>query len=477
MNASGKRLDWWLVLGALCAGAAVRAAYLNTWGPWFDEVYFSVFARPWQSGGVNGFFDLLGWIHGNDVHPPVYFALLLYWIKLFGQSAVALRLPSLLFGLATIPAAYALGRDALGRRVGLALAWLIALAPAHVWYSVEARPYALLTLLTTLSCWLCWRLLFGECKRGTLMAYAVVTVLLPGTHHLGWFVIAGQAALAALHWKQADKRAITSPFIAGLIALPWLTFAFAQGGTRFRHLSTFSPTAINELLRFITPAALIDPAWLRLVFDLAMAALLIGAIIVAVRDHRKSETAKYNVALFFFGFLLVPLAALIAASLLRPLLHEKLGVMLLAPALAAPAWAAMRLPKRWVQFAAMALLLVAGALSSLQVGAAIRKTPDYRAAHAYLASPEVRELPVVLSATWWNATYLYYEPGERALFANDRPRLVDLLKQQRPFFLLVETATSTADSIIDSLNAQFDVERVRVFHRLWLYRLTPKPAP
>jgi hypothetical protein len=58
---------------------------------------------------------------------------------------------SSLLGIATIPALYALGCALIGRRVGLGAAWLLAILPWHIWYSQEARMYAAVGLLGTLS--------------------------------------------------------------------------------------------------------------------------------------------------------------------------------------------------------------------------------------------------------------------------------------------------------------------------------------
>ena len=66
------------------------------------------------------------------------------WAKVFGTGEVGLRSLSALCGTAFIPVIYAIGARAAGVRVGLVAAALAALNPLLVWYSQEARAYALL---------------------------------------------------------------------------------------------------------------------------------------------------------------------------------------------------------------------------------------------------------------------------------------------------------------------------------------------
>jgi mannosyltransferase len=80
--------------------------------------------------------------------PPVYFWLLHLVIRLFGDSEVALRLPSAVAGVVTVPLTALLLRGlGASRSVAVGGGALLALSPLHLWYSQEARPYALLVCL------------------------------------------------------------------------------------------------------------------------------------------------------------------------------------------------------------------------------------------------------------------------------------------------------------------------------------------
>ena len=69
------------------------------------------------------------------------------WVQAFGTGEVGLRLFSAVAGVATVPVVYAVGRTLASRRIGLVAAALAATSPYLVFYSQEARSYALFALL------------------------------------------------------------------------------------------------------------------------------------------------------------------------------------------------------------------------------------------------------------------------------------------------------------------------------------------
>ncbi|MER2598755.1 MAG: glycosyltransferase family 39 protein [Caldilineales bacterium] len=93
-----------------------------------------------------------------DPHPPIYY-LLLKGIGMLAQREAWLRLPSLLAGGLAVPLTWATAHLLMAewarwpRRTAWLAAALVAVAPLAVWYSREARPYALLATLTLLLVW------------------------------------------------------------------------------------------------------------------------------------------------------------------------------------------------------------------------------------------------------------------------------------------------------------------------------------
>jgi len=134
------------LLGALTLGGALlRVWHIGAKSLWIDEAFSVWVARQPLAASVS-------WLVRIDQHPPLYYALLHFWLRL-GDGPVALRLLSVLASTLNIPMLYALGTRLAGRRVGLLATAVLALSPFHVYLAQEARMYALLSLLVSLSLW------------------------------------------------------------------------------------------------------------------------------------------------------------------------------------------------------------------------------------------------------------------------------------------------------------------------------------
>lgn len=86
----------------------------------------------------------------DDYHPPLAYVLLHSWMTVFGKGDVAVKVPFLLCGIATIPALYWLGYTAHSARVGLLAAFFFVVSPLANFLTCQCRGYALAILLSTL---------------------------------------------------------------------------------------------------------------------------------------------------------------------------------------------------------------------------------------------------------------------------------------------------------------------------------------
>lgn len=125
-------------------GFGLRLYRIDHQSIWWDEAHSIFVAR----GGLRAVWDLPHTVSYN--HPPLHYALLVGWVRLAGVSELAVRAPSLLFGTLLLPATYLLIRRLLNRRAALAAMLVVTLAPVYVYFSQEARVYALLPLLYVL---------------------------------------------------------------------------------------------------------------------------------------------------------------------------------------------------------------------------------------------------------------------------------------------------------------------------------------
>ena len=128
------------IAGLTAAAAAIRFIPLGVQSFHHDEVITVMRVIPGTFG------HMLHEVVRSESNPPLYYVLAWGWAKAFGRDEWGIRSLSALLGTLTVPVGYAIGRQLSGRRVGLILMGLLAFNPMLIWYSQEARSYALLSM-------------------------------------------------------------------------------------------------------------------------------------------------------------------------------------------------------------------------------------------------------------------------------------------------------------------------------------------
>jgi mannosyltransferase len=142
----------------------------------------------------------------------------------FGESAWALRLPALAFGVASVWATWRLGRLLFGARAALYGAAFVAVAYQAVWFSQNARGYTGILFATTLGSELFLRGCAAPRAR-TWLAYAATIALGMSLHlTLGFVALAHGFVWLALALRSPDRRLATVlPPLGGLALAGTLT--------------------------------------------------------------------------------------------------------------------------------------------------------------------------------------------------------------------------------------------------------------
>ena len=193
----GGRYSLALLALVVVVAAWLRFHLLTAKSFWFDEGFSVGVARL-------GWTDFLQLLWHREANMAAYYVLLRFWLK-FGIGEFFVRSLSVVFALATIPAIYALGARLFRPRVGLIAALLFAVNAFSVRYSQEARGYALLVLLVTLSSWFLVRSIEEGTSRNWWL-YTLCAVLTVYTHFYGILAIAAQSlSLAFLPRLQLDR--------------------------------------------------------------------------------------------------------------------------------------------------------------------------------------------------------------------------------------------------------------------------------
>ena len=207
------------LLVALVVGVALRLLqYAVDRSLWLDEALLAANYLP------RGWAGLLAPLDRGQTAPLGFLALQKLAATLLGPSEHALRLLPLLAGLATLALLPGVARRYVGRRaLPLAVA-VVALAPFLVYYSAEAKPYALDALASVVVLGLAAALARRPADGRTAAAFAAVGVVAPWLSQPVVFMLAGTGLVLGVRaLRRRDRAALT--VLAGLAALWALSFA------------------------------------------------------------------------------------------------------------------------------------------------------------------------------------------------------------------------------------------------------------
>lgn len=238
----------------------------------------------------------------------------------FGESAVALRLPAALLGVASLLAVYGFARRVADWRESIFATVLLTVAYHHIWFSQNARGYTGLLLFTLLGSSQFLRML-GETRPeglraplwyGLWMALATLThataVLIVGAHALVWLGLLWARrghALGANRWQ---------PALGGLFAASFSLVGYALVLPQFLD-TLLAPTLPGVQSVWKSPWWLVSETFQGVArgvpggaFTLALA---LGVFALGVRSYARQSMAVVAV---FFAPALVMLVALLATK-------------------------------------------------------------------------------------------------------------------------------------------------------------------
>lgn len=417
-----------LLFAPCLLAAALGLFHLGHNSYWLDEAVSVRLAEdPWRS--------FVRTIRTTEANMALYYLLLRAWVQL-GDGEASVRLLSCLLGTLTVPALYAVGARLFDRATGLAAALLLAVDTGHLWASQEARSYALVMCLTTVSWWLLLRAADAHPGRASWIAwatYVVAAALAVYAHFYAALVLLAQAPVAlwlplrtampvanvtgraeppvrsefearpSAHVHDRDtgagapamsdssgargaaapgriSRGIVLACTVALVALLWplLRFLLAQPHHNIDWIGTAHQ---NPLLGIVSPVVHPTSVW-----GLAAVAALVvvGPVAMAVAWRRVATPTRWRCAVVLL-WLGVPVVVAVATTLaLAPVIDQRYLTICLPPlALAAAAALTHLWPPRW-SLAALLVVLALDAVSLSWYYTHLGKE-NWRAATAYVA--------------------------------------------------------------------------------------------
>jgi mannosyltransferase len=301
---SSRRWTRLLLLIFTLAGAWLRLSHLGTKSLWLDEGATVALARTsWQH------FAWVWW-HGEANLQSLYFLLMRAWIYA-GFTETLLRLPSALFGIASIPLMFLVARRWLSPGYSLLAAALLAFSPAHVEYSQQARSYTLAILLVLLSTYFFVRAV-EEGRSRDWVLWTLLGILAFCAHDFAALVLVAQAC--SLFFKAPPrpwKPLLIGAAVIFVAALPGLTYVFRASpeNLNFAWMAKPSLRELWHLARFFGGGGV----------KVALALVLWVAGVVAVVSARKRAPDKYWHGMLAILWAALPVAIVALISLRHPL--------------------------------------------------------------------------------------------------------------------------------------------------------------
>lgn len=443
----GAGSPFWLAL-VLVLAVLLRLFRIGANSLWFDEAFSWIVARqPAWSILTRGLTPIL---------PPLYHFLLHFWIWL-GESEAVVRLLSALVGVITIPVMYVLGRDLFTRPVGLAAALLTAVLPFHVYFSQEARPYALVVFLSALMLWIFARSWRGSDPKGWVVLGLLVGLSLYVHYFVVFFlaVIHIFVAVAGYRDRHGWRGLLLSDLIACVIFGPRLPLAWTQTHqvtTNF-WLPIPSPLQPVKTLDFLLFGHT-SPLWLVPVALFLVLSILILVTWAAFRVH--GETRRW--LLLLLALVLAPiLMALLLSWIVGPIYLDR-SLSIVAPAYVLfLSWGLMNPPRSSplpVLYAGLAIAVV------ISLGNHYLK-PDP-------AKPPFGDVDVALKENWQEGdVVLHLHDSSYLPFRYYAPELESYLLNNDPDTWIPSYTWEWAGDRVDSLD-----EVVADSSRLWLVIMT-----
>ena len=195
--------------------------------------------------------DTLATVPESERTPHLYYLLAWIWTRAAGEGEFGVRSLSALFGTLMIPVAYFIGRSVGRARTGLVAAALVAVNPFLIYYSGDARAYALMALFSALSVLGFARALGRARAVKSLLLWAFASALAVATHYFAAFlVVAELVLLLALAPRRREVLAAACvPALAGAALVP-LAIEQSQVGGPLSEGATLRllPTAVMQYL-------------------------------------------------------------------------------------------------------------------------------------------------------------------------------------------------------------------------------------
>ena len=269
--------------------------------------------------------------HANVRLLPLHPFLIYLISNIFPGSDFALRILPMTFGILSVPLLFLFGRKLFNDKVGLMASFLLAISPFHIWYSQEARGYALQWMLALISLIYFVRAL-DQPNRNNFIGYTISTTAALYTHQLAAFLVILQFSYLLLMIQSQKKQlfkwagaflsiiVLYSPLVifslstlmhkqfgspqnlVNIMAIPYTIYSYFAG-------FSIGPS-VNEL-RINQSLSVLKPYLTEIISIISIYGILVISGVWSARKH-------HSKLLLLILVMTVPIIGMFTLSLLKP---------------------------------------------------------------------------------------------------------------------------------------------------------------
>ena len=436
---------------------------------------------------------------GLNWNSIIYSGLMHFWIKL-GSSELWLRLPSAIFGVATVGLLFKLGEKLGGWRAGIIAGLLAATSPFSIYHSQEMRFYSLFIFTTAAFMLATIHYLEGRRTARTRTAVLFTAVALVFSHFLGVLALYAQLAATAFAAKSRwSRRALLLVFFGlPVVACGLLLTPFVRNGLwRLYRIYGNAPSSVEPM---ITPVSIINLAKAAfagfvfvfgyhvypLRFFLVAAGLGLSSLLLLAGARRLWKESPWKVLPFayllvFLGvyFVLDAIGGRVAAGVSPRHVAFVWPVFLLLMAIGITSF---KRPVLYVLIAATLTVNAASIWSGWQKDWIYGTATDYRSAAATASRWIEKDTAIIHDGRSRDAINFYF-PGDVPVINSwpylQNPDLIKQLNYQRLVFVTDDWEPwrrEEFDRLIGHLNETYSVIDGRVDYPLFEYALERKSS-
>jgi mannosyltransferase len=311
----------WLTL-ILTLATILRFHHLDFQSLWMDEIYTMNVSNP-----ANSFGTVISEVYQKEGFPYMYFILVKIFLGIFGYTGIVARSFSAILGIVSVYLIYKLGNEIYNKKTGLYAALLLSCSEFAIYYSQEARPYALYLMGTILVFYGFVKFIKNPNKRNAII-YGIFAGLLLNISFFGFIILFSQAFIILCYFFMISNENklsfIKNSIISGFIALIMFAPNYLKIKTLIGLKSGWINAPTDDSFFLLFKELLGNSAITFFIFTI----LFINYILVIFREKETISIQENinNKKIFSFGLLFSWLFTYIIIFLLKSYLNSSILV-------------------------------------------------------------------------------------------------------------------------------------------------------